>query len=136
MIHEPGNFDGGERIKGPVSHLDLPPTLAGLLGFRVAGGRYPGVDFIGGEVDAGRVLRFSCRPDLLSLTRLEANEKYIHHFGKKPEEYYDLTKDPGEKINLAGKVGEARLSVLRREMISWHAWATAAYSPDAAAENA
>lgn len=135
IIHEPGNFDGGERIDGPVHHLDFAPTLAGMLGFDVTGGTYPGTDIFSG-VDPGRALRFACRPDLLSIVRLQENMKYIYHFGKKPEEYFDLVKDPDERVNLASKVGEARLSGYREEMISWHAGAAAAYETNPPPNNA
>lgn len=135
IIHEPGNFDGGARVDDPVHHLDLAPTIAGMLGFDVTGGTYPGTDILG-EVDPGRVLRFACRPDLLSIARLEENMKYVHHFGKKPEEYFDLTKDPDERVNLARRVGEARLTGYREEMLTWHAGTAAAYQTDPASKEA
>jgi len=125
IIHDPGRFDGGERIPGPAHHLDLAPTIVDMLGYELVDGEYPGRPLFGLPED--RTLFFGCRPDLLSAARIQGHKKYIYHFGNRPEEYYDLKKDPLEKNNLIGKVGRNELDRFRCELLAWHAEATASY---------
>ena len=135
IVHDPQNFDGGGIVKEPIQLTDLPPTIADMLGFEVEGGEYPGASFVGG-LPEDRVLRFSCRPDLVSMARIEGFEKYIYHFGKQPDEFYDLRRDPTEQRNLAGGEGSKKLSRLREDLLEWHAKSAAAYGEANGAEKA
>lgn len=126
VVHDPRSFDGGEVVREPVQLTDFPPTVADMLGFEVEGGEYPGDSFIR-PLAEDRVLRFSCRPDLVSMARIEGFEKYIYHYGKQPEEFYDLRRDPSERENLAAKVGRRNLDLLREDLLEWHARSSAAY---------
>ena len=125
IIHEPGRFDGGVRIPGPAHHLDLAPTIVDMLGYEVVDGEYPGRTLL--RLPEDRTLFFGCRPDLLSVARIQGHRKYIYHFGNRPEEYYDLKKDPLEKNNLISKVSRREQDQFRSELLAWHAEATAAY---------
>jgi glucan phosphoethanolaminetransferase (alkaline phosphatase superfamily) len=125
IIHDPQRFDGGERIQGPAHHLDLAPSIVDMLGYELVDGEYPGRTVF--SLPEDRTLFFGCRPDLLSVARIQGQQKYIYHFGNRPEEYYDLKKDPLEKNNLIGKVGEKGLDRFHSEALAWHADATAAY---------
>ena len=125
IIHDPRHFDGGERIPGPAHHLDLAPTIVDMLGYELVDGEYPGRTLFG--VPEERTLFFGCRPDLLSAARIQGHKKYIYHYGNRPEEYYDLKKDPLEKNNLISKVGRKELDRFRSELLAWHAEATASY---------
>jgi lipoteichoic acid synthase len=125
IIHDPRRFDGGERIPGPAHHLDLAPTIVDMLSYEVVDGEYPGRTLF--SLPEDRTLFFGCRPDLLSAARIQGHKKYIYHYGNRPEEYYDLTKDPLEKNNLIGKVSKRELDRLRSELLAWHAEATASY---------
>jgi lipoteichoic acid synthase len=126
IVHDPKRFDGGERIQGPAHHLDIAPTIVDMLGYEVVDGEYPGRALL--SLPEDRILFFGCRPDLLSAARIQGQQKYIYHFGNRPEEYYDLKKDPLEKNNLIGKVGEKELDRYRSEALAWHAEATATYA--------
>lgn len=126
VIHDPQNFDGGEIVRHPVQLTDFAPTIADMLGFDVRGGEYPGGSIVR-PLAEDRVLRFSCRPDLVSMARIEGFEKYIYHYGKQPEEFYDLRRDPTEQRNLAGSVGDKKLASLREDLLEWHARSAAAY---------
>jgi lipoteichoic acid synthase len=126
IVHDPQRFDGGERIPGPAHHLDLAPTIVEMLGYEVVDGEYPGRTLF--SLPEDRTLFFGCRPDLLSVARIKGQQKYIYHFGNRPEEYYDLKKDPLEKHNVISKFGSRKLDQFRSELLAWHAEATAAYA--------
>jgi lipoteichoic acid synthase len=129
VVHDPANFDGGARVEGPAHLLDFAPTIVDMLGFEAVDGAYPGRTLL--EVPEGRTLFFGCRPDLLSTARIKGQEKYIYHFGNRPDEFYNLAKDPFERNNLAAKVGGKDLHRWRSELLEWHAETTAAYErPD------
>jgi len=126
VIHDPRRFDGGERVEGPANLMDFAPTIVDMLGYRVEGGEYPGRSVLG-TLPEDRTLYFGCRPDLLSMASITGSEKYIYHFGNLPEEYYDLSKDPLEQRNLAGKAGKTKLGEKRSALLEWHSRASAAY---------
>jgi arylsulfatase A-like enzyme len=125
IVHDPQRFDGGERIQGPVHHLDLAPTIVDMLGYKVVDGEYPGRSLV--NLPEDRTLFFGCRPDLLSVARIQGQQKYIYHFGNQLEEFYNLEKDPLEENNLIRKVGRRKLDQFRSELLAWHARTTAAY---------
>jgi lipoteichoic acid synthase len=125
IVHDPESFDGGARLRGPAHMMDLAPTTVDMLGFEVVDGEYPGHSVL--DLPEDRTLLFGCRPDLLSTARIQGADKYIYHFGNRPEEFYDLAKDPLERNNLAAKVGGKELDRQRSELLEWHAETTAAY---------
>jgi len=126
IVHDPQGFDGGERLPGPAHQLDLAPTIVDMLGYEVVDGEYPGRTLL--SLPEDRTMFFGCRPDLLSAARIQGQKKYVYHFGNRPEEYYDLKKDPLEKNNLISKVSRRELDRFRSELLAWHAEATAAYA--------
>jgi lipoteichoic acid synthase len=96
-----------------------------MLSYEVVDGEYPGRSVL--DLPEDRTLLFGCRPDLLSTARIQEQEKYIYHFGNRPDEFYDLAKDPLERNNLATKIGGKELDRQRSELLEWHADTTAAY---------
>ena len=127
IIHDPQRWKDGERIGGdfPVNHMDIPPTVLDLLGYRLVGGEYPGVSILGPPIP--RPLYFNCRPDLLCMASIEGYQKYIYHFGKQPEEFYDLEEDPFERNDLADRVAPEELARRREELLEWRSHAIATF---------
>jgi arylsulfatase A-like enzyme len=125
VIHDPASFDGGARVEGPAHLIDFAPTVVDMLGFDVVDGEYPGRSLL--DLPEDRILRFGCRPDLLSTAMIRGWEKYIYHFGNRPEEFYNLAKDPLEQNNLATRAGREELDWRRKDLLEWHAETTAAY---------
>jgi lipoteichoic acid synthase len=112
-----------------VHLLDLAPTIVEMLGFEVVDGEYPGRSIL--NLPEDRTLFFGCRPDVLSTARIQGQEKYIYHFGNRPDELYNLAKDPLERNNLAARVGGKGLDRRCSELLEWHAETTATYDrPD------
>ncbi|QYJ16862.1 Phosphoglycerol transferase I [Rubrobacter xylanophilus DSM 9941] len=126
IIHVPGRFESGRRVEGLVDHLDILPTVVDLLGYRIGGGDYPGYSLLR-QIPEDRTLRFSCYHDYKCLASIRGHEKYIYHYGRQPEELFDLAKDPGERHNLAPGTPRAELKRLREDLLRWRASVLAAY---------
>jgi arylsulfatase A-like enzyme len=105
VIRVPGWFS--RKVEGPVSAIDVAPTLVDLLGLTIPT-EFEGVSHV--DVMLGRrppALRpvFS---ELLPYTSWKEHhravvygqEKYIVNFTLGIEEFYDLSVDPGEQNNL------------------------------------
>jgi arylsulfatase A-like enzyme len=112
IFHDPSRRESGERIERPANQLDVPPTVLGLSGYEVEGGEYP--DSPLSEPPANRPLRASRAPDSRCMASIEGYGKYIHHFDREPEEFYELSfyelsEDPLEKYDLAEELGPEEL---------------------------
>jgi arylsulfatase A-like enzyme/Flp pilus assembly protein TadD len=113
IMRLPRAQSAGRRVKDPVQHIDLLPTLAALAGLAVP------PDLRGRDLSVALFGRGSLAPqgmyaealypryhfgwsELLSLT--DDRYRYI----KAPrEELYDLERDPGERTNIAGERRQA-----------------------------
>jgi phosphoglycerol transferase MdoB-like AlkP superfamily enzyme len=126
IIHAPGWFVNGERVKGLANETDIVPTVLEMLGYKLQGGEYPGYSLLH-TLPADRTLRFSCISERKCLASLNGNEKYIYHYDNQPEEVFDLSKDPLEKHNLADQYKED-LDKRRRDLLAWHSKVDAMYS--------
>jgi lipoteichoic acid synthase len=87
------------KLAGPVSQLDIMPTLLKLLDFKVTHGRMHGLTIWDSPPE--RVLMSSCLGGCA--TRTTDTEAFIHHYGRRPDELYDLRTDPGELNDLASQ---------------------------------
>jgi lipoteichoic acid synthase len=125
VVHDPRPIDDGERVSGPTNHMDLPPTVLDLLGYRTTRGDYPGDSVLGPYQD--RTLYFGCRPDLLCMASIRGDEKYIYHYGKQPEEFYDLGEDPFERNNLADRIAAEELDSRREDLLAWRSQSVATF---------
>jgi lipoteichoic acid synthase len=125
IIHDPRHLENGARLEAPVTQLDVLPTIADLLGYRIEGGAYQGTSLLR-PPPADRTLMFSCWLEHRCLASLKAYEKYIYHYGDRPDEFFDLSKDPLEEHNLAGKRGE-EVEEKRNELLEWRARIDAFY---------
>jgi arylsulfatase A-like enzyme len=135
LIRQPGGVGAGRVVRGPVSFLDVAPTLlelAGLADVAAAAGMQGTslVRRLQGEKDepgtAEAVYLTECtwmrkrgwrvqRPSE-SWKLIEALEPDI--YGKPPVELYDLAADPGETRNLAELCPEV-VTRLQEEMRAW-----------------
>ncbi|MCA1719386.1 MAG: sulfatase-like hydrolase/transferase [Actinobacteria bacterium] len=131
LVHDPMQFENGARLKSPVTQLDLLPTVADLLGYEIEGGEYPGSSLLG-LLPKNRTLMFGCWDESGCLASLKGTEKYIHHFDDRPDELFDLSKDPTESRNLAGEYPPEELEQRRRELLEWRAKVNSLYGTRAA----
>jgi lipoteichoic acid synthase len=126
IVHDPRQFQNGARVTVPVNQLDILPTVADLLGYEIEGGGYEGSSLLG-PLPTNRSLLFSCWNESGCLASLKGTEKYIYHFDDKPEEVFDLSKDPIERQNLAEQYPPERLEERRRELLEWRAKVNSRY---------
>jgi phosphoglycerol transferase MdoB-like AlkP superfamily enzyme len=98
MFYDPGGtlFKPG-HLPGPISQLDIVPTVLSFLGFKVVRGRMHGLNIF--ESPRERVLMSACLSGCA--TRITDTEAFIHHYDRRPDELYDLHTDPMERKDLA-----------------------------------
>ena len=100
-----------------------------LLGYEVENGRYPGYSLLRPPPE-DRTLMASCiSSSSRCLASIEGLDKYIYHFGGRPEEVFDLSKDPLERHNLASERSEEELDERRLGLFAWRAKVNAQYGP-------
>ncbi len=117
VIHDPQRADAPERIDEPVNHLDMLPTSMDLLGYEIEGANYPGKSIF--EVERTRPMYAHCWYERRCMARIEGDEKFIHHFDKRGEEFYDLGEDPREKTNIIAEQADSKIDALRRDLKRW-----------------
>jgi arylsulfatase A-like enzyme len=132
IIHAPGWFENGQQVQGLSNHTDILPTVLEMLGYEVRGGEYPGYSLLH-SVPEDRPLFFSCWSDDQCLASIKGTEKYIHHYGNRPGELFDLSKDPSERENLVGERSKEEMDGRRQDLLQWRSGVDAFYprgSPD------
>ncbi len=126
LIHDPKRFGRGARLEGPVNQLDILPTVADLLGYKIEGEGYGGSSLLR-PLPTDRTLTFSCAGEKACMASLKGTMKYIDHFGDRPAELFDLASDPAERSNLAGARSPDELNWRRSELLAWRAAVRAMY---------
>ena len=131
LVHDPrwcpaGGCEEGGRIEEPVNQLDILPTVADLLGYRIQGGAYVGSSLFR-PLPEDRTLMSSCWNEKGCLASVKGTDKYVYHFDDRAEEVFDLSKDPQERNNIAGQYSEEELERKRRELLDWRARVNATY---------
>src|ERR671917_283589 len=116
LIHAPGRFEGGEQVEGLSNHTDLLPTVLEMLGYEVENGEYSGYSLLH-SIPEDRTLFFSCWFEEACLASIEGTEKYIYHYGDRPEEIFDLQRDSSEQHNLAGERPKEELDKRRDDLL-------------------
>ena len=132
IIHQPGRWEDGEWVEPPVNELDVLPTVADLLGYRIEGGTYPGASMLAPPGD--RTLRASCYHEHTCLATIKDDKKYIYNYGNKGDEYFDLSKDPHERNNIIEQQDEEKIKALRHNLLVWEARIRASYEQQASKE--
>jgi arylsulfatase A-like enzyme len=131
MIHDSqrqGWMSGGARVEQLANQLDLLPSITDLLGYRVEGGEYPGEPLW--NLPESRTLNFSCWGSRECLASLEDGMKYVYNYGDRPDELYDLSRDPMEENNLLSGASESErrgADERRTQLLTWKARVDAIY---------
>jgi hypothetical protein len=106
--------------------MSVPETIAETLGYRLSGG-LPREASLTSD-DPGHPVHVSCQSDNRCLALIDGTTKYVHHFGNRPDEVFDLAADPGEQHNLIGEVDPAELKELRSDLLHWRSEVRAEYA--------
>jgi lipoteichoic acid synthase len=131
VIHQAGRWEGGEWIEPAVSEMDVLPTVADLLGYRIEGDTYPGASML--DPPEHRTLRASCYHVRTCLGSIVDGEKYIYHYGNRADEYFDLSEDPRERHNIIESQSEEKIEALRNDLLRWEGRVEAFYEQKRAA---
>jgi arylsulfatase A-like enzyme len=134
LVRLPGQEKQG-HVTGPVSQIDLVPTLLDLMGCPAAAAGLPGRSLAGlcRGAAAGRNVDSSgaaspcviewnpgkqkCREVVRTI--VTPAERYSR-YSSGEQEYYDLKNDPREADNLAGDAGrQVRVRELRAQLAEW-----------------
>jgi hypothetical protein len=131
LLRGPGIVPG-TRIAGLRSQLDVLPTLLARLGVAWEG-RVAGTDLLG-DPEGHDVLDLRCWYEDFCLARVEPHRKYVHHFGRRADEVFDLREDPSElrALDLADETHRTAA----RQMLSARAAVAALWEQAGAAQPA
>jgi lipoteichoic acid synthase len=126
FIYDPLRWQDGKRVEAPVSQLDVLPTVIDLLGYDVEGAEYPGRSLLD-PLPKDRTLMAGCWYEDECLASIQGDEKYIYYYGDRPDQLFDLSKDPNEENNLAEERPKGSLQGRREALLGWAARVRSAY---------
>lgn len=117
LVHDPSGTLVRPGVRADLaSQLDIAPTVLQLLGFSLESGEFQGSSLLVPHPDVP--VRAACYDPGTCLAWVKGDEKFIHHFGRRPDELFDLASDPHETINLADRFSQ-RAAELRRDLLDW-----------------
>ncbi len=106
------------HIGGLRQQIDVLPTVADALGFKLSGGALPGSSLLS-DPRGHDALFFSQYWDNRALALRVGNLKYVYYFGNDPPETFDLRADPMERRNIAGKLPLRDELQAQIDMLAW-----------------
>lgn len=116
VVKLPAQRQKGRRVADPVQHVDLLPTILDLVGAPVPGGlrgRRLGPAFAGQRLEEqGLYAEALYARYHYGWSELYALTDSRYRFIRAPrDELYDISQDPGERINLASERASARVAM-------------------------
>ena len=119
IIHQPTLYPKAKRIKGLRKQMDFLPTIAEIIQAKITHGIIPGKSLFA-KVSKNRHSYHTCWYHRYCFAKRTLHSKFIHNFGRMPGEYYNLKKDPMEKINLIKEKHIAtKIPKLEEELLQW-----------------
>jgi len=89
-----------------VSQLDILPTIINRLGLQASNGSLRGIDILSSTTNTNiqqqenrPVFSFCWYPNYCS-SMIHGDYKYIYHYSRRPNEFYNISEDPLEQKNL------------------------------------
>jgi lipoteichoic acid synthase len=127
LVHDPAD-PRARTVDTPVPTATTLPTVLDALGYGVDGTT---------PVPLARPLHdaqpdpvhLSCQSANRCLSRVDGNAKYVHHFGHRPDELFDLAADPLERDNLLSRLSRQEAAVLREDVLRWRADVRTSWAP-------
>jgi phosphoglycerol transferase MdoB-like AlkP superfamily enzyme len=118
LLYAPSIWPKGGTIGGLRQQIDVLPTIAEILGYRLEGGSVPGRSLLD-SVSADRTLYFMSSQDNDFLAMRQGDHKYIYTFDRTPLQAFDLRSDPDEHHDLADSLTSLQASAVIRQLIEW-----------------
>ncbi len=101
LIHDPNSKYKGYSIETPVSLLDILPTVLDSQGYELKTPSLPGQSLLKGNRFLRDIFLECVTPKYCSaMIDSKTGLKYIHNYGRRIDELYDLKNDPEETENL------------------------------------
>jgi lipoteichoic acid synthase len=125
LVYDPSDLSG-RSVQRPVTTMSVPATIAESLGFRLTGGLTREESLY--AASSGHPVRVACQSDNRCLAEIDGSTKYVHHFGNRPDEVFDLAADPEERHNLIADIDPERLKAMRSELLHWRSEVRAEYA--------
>jgi phosphoglycerol transferase MdoB-like AlkP superfamily enzyme len=118
LIHAPGLTDGGAVVTRESRQTDILPTATELAGFDLPDDPYDGHPLT--DPDAPKRPIYShCWYDKRCMSVVRDGFKYIHHFGTRPDEAFQIDLDPTEVSDLIAEVEDPSVHI--DELKAWRA---------------
>ncbi|MCB9566018.1 MAG: sulfatase-like hydrolase/transferase [Myxococcales bacterium] len=131
VLSGPGFGEAGTRITGIRQNSDILPTVARLLDVGIDDAAYTGRDLLGPAHT--RIFASSWQEDY-TLAMREGSLKALYHFGRKPNEVFDVDADPHETVNIIGEGdNQSFADDAIAAMLEWRSAINARYEAAAAA---
>ncbi|MDX1739899.1 MAG: sulfatase-like hydrolase/transferase, partial [Rhodothermales bacterium] len=128
ILYGPGIISPGQRIRGARQHIDLLPTVAGLLNAELSGGALPGRSLLV-DVPEDRTLYHHSLDDGRVMALRRDSLKFMYFYKQAPSKVYNYIEDPDERYDLASNFSDEELSSMELELLFWRKRVTQAY-PD------
>jgi len=108
----------GSHIRGLRQHIDIAPTVLELAGMPVRSG-LPGRSLL--DPEGHERLYAWCWYGQRCAAVREGDLKVVHHFGRRPDEAFDLAADPRERSDLlaSGAAPPDRVKALTEDLLAF-----------------
>jgi arylsulfatase A-like enzyme len=106
------------RVSGPVNQLAIVPTVLDVLGLAPTTGSYAASSVR--ERPRQDPLQLACFRNAHCLAELRDSYKLLYFYGDRPTQLFELSRDPGERHNLAGEQPQRTASAVH-ELLAWEA---------------
>ena len=118
LVFNPTLFPEGGRITGNRSHIDVLPTVADALGYRIEGGAMPGVSLLQPTPD-DRAVFHSTRDGNKTIVLRQDGLKFFYFNRRQPMQVYDLRNDPFERHDIAAEIDPDLLKAVELKLLLW-----------------
>ena len=118
LVYNPVLFPEGRRVSGNRSQIDVMPTIAEALGYRIEGGAYPGFSLLQ-RVPEGRAVYHSARDANLAMAMRQDSLKFFYYNRRQPMQVYDTRNDPQERFDLADQIPPNVLKTVELKLLLW-----------------
>ncbi len=118
LVYNPVLFPEGRRVSGNRSQIDVMPTIAEALGYRIEGGTHPGFSLLQ-DVPEGRAVYHSARDANLAMAMRQDSLKFFYYNRRQPMQVYDTRNDPQERFDLAPQIHPNLLKTVELKLLLW-----------------